>query len=272
MSQDTDSNMLGRMQGAIPAFCRRHFSWRGAWRLNRHALGLDLLRAPVNVFYAPLWVVMQLLSALLQRLACTSVAQVLRDMPSGLVTQVQREVRSAIVDEIIGRECLATLTAEGRHRIELNLMRYQAARNAMADISANLVVLATGAILFGQFTPGGLSLGQLSGTALNQHWSIEQFWAGPTLGSVWYGWFPPDTPLWLMLLAVGLTLSMIALTAALSGLIMDPLQKLCGWHEKRLQRLVRAIHADLAAQPNRAYQPHEPFWARMFDALDWLRL
>ncbi len=260
------------MQRAIPAFCARHFSWRGAWQLNRHALGLDLLRAPINVFYAPLWVVMQLLSLLLQRLACTSAAQALSDMPSGLVTKVQREVRQAIVDEIIGRERVSALTAEQQHRVELNLMRYQAARNGMADISANLVVLAAGMLLFGQFTPGGLSLGQLSSAALNQHWLIEQFWAGQTLGRLWYGWFPPATPMWLTLLAISLTLTMIALTSALSGLIMDPVQNISGWHEKRLRHLVRALQRDLSAQPNRAYQPHEPFWARMFDALDWLRL
>ena len=33
----------------IPGFVARHFGWRGSLRLHRSAIGLDLLRAPLNV-------------------------------------------------------------------------------------------------------------------------------------------------------------------------------------------------------------------------------
>lgn len=53
------------MAEAVASFCAQHFSWRGAWSLNRQALGLDLLRAPLNVFYAPLWVLLQISAQML---------------------------------------------------------------------------------------------------------------------------------------------------------------------------------------------------------------
>src|ERR1051325_3128018 len=33
----------------VPSFVARNFGWRGALRLNRAALGLDLLRSPANI-------------------------------------------------------------------------------------------------------------------------------------------------------------------------------------------------------------------------------
>lgn len=260
------------MAKAVASFCARHFSWRGAWSLNQQALGLDLLRAPLNVFYAPLWVLLQISAQLLAWLGLQRAARIVRELPSGLATQVQQRVRQAITDELIRPRWGSTLDTSQQRIVALNLMRYQAARNAMADISANLAVLVSGMLLFRQFTPGGLSLGQHTGDALTQHWAISHFWAGESFGRLWYSWFPVDTPLWLSLTAIALVMVMIALTAALSGLLMDPVQHALGWHRRRLNRLLNAIDKDLQTQQAQHYQPREPFWARAFDALDWLRL
>ena len=53
---------------AIRAFARRQFGLRGTLRLHRAALGWDLLRAPINVLLAPVFLLTRIL-AWLTRLA-----------------------------------------------------------------------------------------------------------------------------------------------------------------------------------------------------------
>ncbi len=253
-------------------FCRAHFSWPGVWQLNRCALGWDLLRAPVNVAYAPVWVTLQLIALLLRGLRCRRPAAALARLPAGLETSVHRRVRLLLEQELFGAGMLAALAAVQQQELQTVLLRYQSARHAVAEITANLLVLLLGILLFQAFTPGGLGLGRLSGDALQLHWSIEQFWAGQSLGQLWYGWFPPETPLWLSVLCVGFSTALIALMAALSGLLSDPLQQCLGWHERRLHGLLDALEQTLTQTRGREYRPKEPFWARVFDVLDWLRL
>ena len=253
---------------AQAAFCRRHFSWKGAWRLNRAALGWDLLRAPCNVFFAPIWLLLQLLSTLLSLCGAKRLAQLLRATPPGLRTQVHQRIRSHILQELIpGRQ-----DALSQRILLLNIDRYLAARTASAEISANLLVLLSGALLFGQLTPGGLGWGRSAAEAISLHAAIQNFWAGGWLGQLWFGWFPPDTPLWLSLLCIAAALSLIALTAALAGVFTDPLQQAVGLQRARLRRLLQGIQTDLDAAQAQGWKPPEPLLARVFDLLDWLKL
>jgi hypothetical protein len=152
------------------------------------------------------------------------------------------------------------------------LLRYQAARQATSEILANILVVAAGLIFYQQLTPGGLGLG----TQVAQHWHLaeqtQQFWAGASLGGLWYGAFPPHTPTWITVAGALAALCLIALVSAMAGFITDPIQYRLGWHQRRLRRMVAAIHRGCVRTADNQYLPSEPWLARLFDALDWLRL
>lgn len=59
---------------AVRGFVRRHFDLLGSVRLHRTALGWDLLRAPLNVSLAPVYLVTRLLAWLCGRLRLTGAA------------------------------------------------------------------------------------------------------------------------------------------------------------------------------------------------------
>jgi len=45
---------FAKVRARIPAFVDRHFTWSGAWRIHKRAIGADMLRAPLNtVLVAP---------------------------------------------------------------------------------------------------------------------------------------------------------------------------------------------------------------------------
>ncbi len=257
---------------SIEDFCQRHFSWGGARALNRAALGGDLLRAPFNVFFAPAWLLLQLLAAVAQRARMHRLAEHLRAVPPGLTTRVQRELCHRIEAELLPALLPAQPDAGQQRSVRLALDGYIAARNGTAEIVANLVVLISGGLLFQRFTPGGLGWGQEVANSLHGQWALSQYWGGEWLGRVWFGWFPPQTPLWLTLACIALALAAIAITAALSGLLTDPVQNLLGLQQRRLQRMLRSLQSALDSDAPPQWRPPEPLLARLFDGLDWLRI
>jgi len=254
----------------IETFTARHFDWRGAWRLNRQALGFDLLRAPVNVFWAPVWVVAQVFAWLCRRLRLPRVANALATLPPGLKTSVQAQVRADVDAEIL-RQRPQALSPLQQQIIERALDRYITARQATAEISANIGILVVGFLIFDAFTPGGLGVGQMLAENVAWYAAVQDFWLGSSFGRLWYGWFPPDTPLWLTIVGIVIGLSLIALLAAFSGLVSDPIQRLFRLHQRRLRRMMAAIERDLQASNETGFRISEPFWARLMDGLDWLK-
>lgn len=258
-------------QVAIAQFCAAHFWGWGVLRLNRHALGWDLLRAPVNLFLAPAWVAAQLLAWLMRALGLTALARVLGRIPPGLATRSHQVLMAHLAEMLRMQECIDNLDAARAAQWRQLLRRYQAQRQATSEILANLMVLGLGWLVFSSFTPGGLGLGVLASDAVHKTTQAQQFWAGPWLGDFWYTLLPPATPFVWRALGVGLALCGIAVTAACAGFVTDPLLYGLRWHQRRLRALTQALYAS-AERKSGGFQPKAPYWARIFDALDWLRL
>lgn len=252
----------------IEAFCQRHFSWRGAWRLNRRAIGWDLWRVIFNLLYAPLWLLMQILAAACSLLGLLTAARLLHELPVGLMTDVHRQLAQALRAELLQ---LANTSEHLGHEIADNaIQQYLARRAATAEIFASLLCLCVGFLAFNKMTPGGVSLGREIADTLNWQHAVSGFWAGDWLGQLWYGWFPPQTPMWLTLLSMLLAFIALAILAALSGCLIDPVQTSIGLHQYRLRRWHDALQNRLKRSPKTP--PPEPLLARGLDALDWLRL
>ncbi|MEN8719358.1 MAG: DUF6635 family protein [Oceanococcaceae bacterium] len=255
-------------EARVPAFCAAVFSRPGARELSRGTLGVDLLRAAVNVFFAPVWLGTQVLALILKPLRLTRLAALLRRCPSGWETRHQQRLRARIMNDL-----LSPLPdwPDAHAVVDDNLRRYFAARNALGEITANLVVLGSGVWLFHSLTPGGLGWGFEMAQSVHREVRIQQFWAGETLGHWWFGWFEPRAPLLLSSASIAIALLGIAVTAALAGRWLDPLQYHCGWQQRRMRRLIRHMAREMEGANARSWAPAEPFLARIFDVLDWLR-
>ena len=58
--QPADTRPMTRRETAVERFVHARYGLRGTLALHRHALGLDLLRAPVNVALSPLFLLVRL--------------------------------------------------------------------------------------------------------------------------------------------------------------------------------------------------------------------
>ena len=296
---------LAERRARVDAFTRRHYSWRGALRVNRRALGLDLARTPVNV----LWAIPHLLARggakLGRALRWEAFARCLDRLPPGFKTDVEREIEWLIYSELLelpfdqGERCctqdalLETILAhptisellipellrlnelahhqDFRRRLEDYLLTYTSNRAAAADLSGSLLSLAAGVAAFKQFTPGAMAIGSVAAAAIANHLAIANFILGPTLGSLYYGFFPATASAGLLVATTGGLMLALGVLSASAGVIADPLQQALGLHQRKLMKLLDALEQALTSQGG-DYHLHDAYVARVFDLWDLLQL
>lgn len=215
-------------------FVRTHFSLRGTLRLHRSALGWDLLRAPVNVALAPIFLLMAVLAIVARLVGWGRFSAWLMARRVLLKTSVARRIESEIATDLLQN---AVLTPRSRALID----DYTGIRSAVAEITTSLFVLAAGLVLFGSATPGIASLAPAVSDYVGHAAAVSGFPLGSWLGGVWYGVFPVALPISFILMTA-LVLAMLAsLITTFAGVIADPVQARLGIHRRRLMKLLAQI-------------------------------
>jgi hypothetical protein len=284
----------------VAPFVARHFQYPGAMETNRHALGWDLLRAPFNLFWAPVYLLLMLIAWGFRRIRWARLARWINRIPAGLDTQVQRYLVRLTYQELLQRpqdarardglkEAIhrelatalgvtqldeqknAELEAQINGLIEEALNHYAISRTASADISNSVISMLVGAFAFHKYTPGGLAIG-LYGAAILAKWiAVGEFWGGPWLGKIYYALVPVTPSASITLMSVGITLILLAVLACFSGVFIDPIQSALGIHQWRLKRLIDHLEKDFSRQTRSSFRPKEPYLARLLDLLDVAR-
>lgn len=247
----------------VQAFVRRHFSWQGTVRLHRASLGADLVRAPVNVALAPIFLCVRLAALVLVRLRLVRVGRWLASRRILLRSDAARAIERALIDDVLRPRLPpgGSLSVAATRLVE----DYVGIRSAVAEIVTTLAVLGIGLAVFRAATPGVLSLAPLVSGHAALAAAIADFPLGQGLGRVWYGVFPVDPS---PMSVVGTALCLVVLASVVTtfaGLLADPVQALLGVHRRRLLALLRRIDRADGAAPDVA---PEHILARLADITD----
>jgi hypothetical protein len=287
-------------------FSRRHYSFRGTITMHRAALGVDLLRAPLNLALALPHLLKMLVCTLFDRFGWRHAADWLRRLPTQLQTAVAREIdwlmwteflelphRSG--DRVSERDALAELllaepdiaramtaakafaaqhsdNADFNARLTESMARYTGARIAAAEIATALASTGVGGLVAHQLTPSAFTLGPALAALFAEYASILAFPLGTGLGGAWYAMFPAE-PSWE--LVAGVTVGLLALSsmiAAFAGIVADPVQRALGIHRRRLEKLVDSIETDLLESGPGNFRVRAHYVARLFDFFEAVRL
>lgn len=279
----------------VTLFVDRHYRWPGVYALHRAALGLDLLKAPVNVLLALPALVLQIIALALRRLGAVGPARRLLSLPLGFQTAVEKALVVRLRREILelqgsgGHEwedlvsCASferrtrsesrqSLTALERDELRVAadelIERYAETRRAVADLTTALVVGVVGVVLVDRFTPGAISAGQELAAGVSRYAAVHDFFLGPTLGRWFYHFFPPETGLWFEIVAMVVVALSMSLVSAFSGLLADPVQAYTGLHQARLRRWLKTLRRLVGFAVEEDYRPWDPYMARIVDVVD----
>ncbi len=286
----------------VPEFVKKHFSLRGALGLNRNALGSDLYKAPANILWFLPYIGLKTSFFLLKKAGLKRTSSFVERLPVGFTTNVQKEVnwlvftelletpyiqgkrqskKDSLLEKILDQPEISSLfnaelssiysrslNPEFRLALEEYLLEYSKNRTAASEMAGSLISLSAGATMFHKMTPGALTAGGALATAITQHTAISNFVFGPTLGGLYYGFFPASTSMALTLASTGTVMAALAIVASFSGIITDPIQYRLGIHKRRLNRLIDSIDRELRGLGNSKLKIRDQYIARVFDLLD----
>jgi hypothetical protein len=298
-------NYIESRQAKIPEFVNKYFSLKGALKLNKKALGSDLYKSPINIFWALPYTGLKATASLFKKVGNKRIPLLFKKLSRGFETNVQKEVKwliytelleipfqqgkrksdkDALLEEILNQpeitaifiEELAQINEksknpEFRKRLESNLMEYASSRTAAADLAGTLITLSVGATFFKQMTPGSMATGSAVAAAIAHYTAVSNFVLGSTLGSVWYSIFPVSASAGLIVATTGTIMAAMAIITSFTGIITDPIQAKLGLHQKRLRKLVHSLQKELKGLGDSKYEIKDQYVARLFDILDVLK-
>jgi hypothetical protein len=298
--RDAARRYIATRRARIDAFVDRHFTFAGSLALHWHALGWDLVRAPVNLFLAGPALAVKLAGLGASRLGRPELADWLARRRILLQTEVAREIEWRVASELLEIPCrrdgrvfehdaiAEAILADARtaERIEASsrqhpdssarlsaaVENYVGSRGAMAEIATGLTATGIGALAVKQATPGLVTLGSALAGMIAHQAAIAAFPLGAGLGAVWYGMFPVDAGPGLLAITMGAVFLSGTILAAFSGIVTDPLQRCLGLHRRRLIRLLREIEDILCAALERNSIMRDHYVARLVDLFDLVAL
>ncbi len=282
----------------VPGFVKQHFSYPAALATNRVAFGFDVLRAPVNLFWAPLFALVSMIRFLVGRFPRLGwLHQLLGRFPAGFTTQVQTHISELVLRDLlqhsqpqrslswfIAEELralyqknektdidIAQFHAQAEPIVEEALAQYRITRTATADITNTLSCTVLGAFAFQKFTPGGIGIALMLAATISTQLAATDFFLGEPLGHIYYSVFPPTPSFGMTLVTIAGVLSLLSACAALSGVISDPIQAATGLHRYRLRKMLNHMEQDMLRQSSNSFRPKDQYVARIMECFDLIR-
>jgi uncharacterized protein DUF6635 len=266
---------------------------------NRMALGWDMLRAPINLLWAPVYALACLVKIPTRKRAGLKWLHGMADrVPAGFTTRVQQHISSLIQANLLNNgqptghlledylvealeevyERHSSEPVDHQHFIKLiepviadALRQYRVTRTASADITNSISCTVLGAFAFQKFTPGGIGLGVVLASMLAKTLAARDFILGETIGTWYYSVFPPEPSLATTAGVMLAVMAALAAFAALSGVISDPVQAALGLHRRRLHKLLDHLERDVSLSTQSSFRPKDQYVARILDTFDMIR-
>lgn len=236
-----DPQTIAARRAEVTRFTRARYGISGTLKLHRAAFGLDLLRAPLNVALAPLFLLTRLLAMFISAMGAKRAGTWLADRHIFLKSDIARRIEADLAGFLDHLAARGLGPRAGPDIIRQEIARHTETRNAVAEITTSLLVLLAGLLLFDRATPGIISLTGPLAEMRAYSTAIEDFTLGQGMGRMWYAVFPVELPP-MQIILTGVVLAMIgSIVTTFAGLIADPLQVATGLHRRRLMRLLTRL-------------------------------
>jgi hypothetical protein len=310
ITKEAISAYIEKRHKKVKPFVKKHFSFKGAWHINKKAFGKDMLKTPANVVWSIPYLGVMGVGFLANQLGRKRLSNKIKRVPPGFTTDVQREVewlvytellelpseqkdrvytKDALLDEIFSHPLVVEELAESlgeinklsddkrfRSDLEKKLAEYTSSRTAAADIASSMLSFAAGYAAFQKATPGALGAGSAVAAAAAQSAAISGCWAGETLGGLYYGLYPAAPSLALSAASIGAVMIALGVFISFSGLITDPAQRALGLHQRKMHKLLDKVEAQLlqcTGNPagDEEYKLYDRYVARTFDFIDLIK-
>lgn len=260
----------------IPGFVSTYFSGTGAIHLNRLAWGTDILIAPFNFFMGFPNFIIRLMAVVLEYFGARKSSRWLHQCHLGLPTTVQKRVQTRLMVDLLDLPVNKDAVTDQLRYLVRSAARepvgiYLQTRNVAADITAGTLAAVVGLLFLSQFTPGSISAGSAIARVIAREQAISEFILGEVIARLYYAVFPVNPSGTVILMTLLVVMATVAIVAAFSGIIHDPIQASTGIHSRRLNKLLDSIEESINQADGKGYRPKDMFLGRAYDMVDWIK-
>lgn len=264
-SQETVRSYFEEQRQSIDNFCLLHFSFQGTWKRFRRALGWDLVRLPINSALSIPYLTFKKSLSALDKIGWDGPARWVEKVPSGLKTNVQKEMEYLIVEEILRprgdetalesqlKKSFGRFEESNRSLISLSrksqeLKNYFQSYATLTDFSGLLATLAVGYYFFRDMSLGILEMGNRWAHSEAKSEAASNFILGAKLGRGFYNIFPPEVSnltVFKATLSIAIVCTLLTWTV---NLVLDPIQFYLGLHQRRLKRVIDQLEENTSLE------------------------
>jgi len=288
----------------VDSFVEDNYSFASAVELNKKAFGWDMLKTPANILWTPPYFLLSSAGKLTEKLTDKKFGASLSQLPAGFETDVEKEVTWRIYTQLLElpyeaknrefggnrllamileeeglsevfEESLAALAQlagdkEGQDKLAEKLSAYVDSRKAAAELSAAMISMAAGFVANKTLNFGAMGLGSIVASGLAHHAAVSSFVLGNTLGSLYYSVFSVTASKTAVAVSTGGVAIILGVISSYTGMLTDPLQKSLGLHQKKLNKLIDGLEAQLLSEDESSVSFRDGYAARVLDLADVL--
>lgn len=203
----------------------------------------DLLGNLINVFYAPIYVVLMDLAFWFDEMGWPEPTKWQKRLPLHWRTSTQEQIEDFLRQEIF--QCSSEQGKDFCNEVNAAMTRFNSRRNEKSDLNLSFLSLGLGFLFFKDHE---FSLTQIS-RSIADSWASEDassnFLFGKGLGSMIYTIFPPEPAWWQLLITGAVVLIGFALViyAINAGIFL--MQIRCGLYQRRILALIDQVEKEL---------------------------
>lgn len=238
----------------IAVFLSSHLDNSECLRIQKRYLMQDLIRNPINVFWAMPYFSIRKGLEIAEKLGIDKAATLAKKIPKSFKTDYQKEIERVLIDELFELDsleqklqltCTTALRKDLIQEIRSEIGLYCARQNEVSDLIASGVI-----VLLSHFTFGDKSLDLFGlGSKFANKWAYKkassEFFLGETVGNVFYKFSPPTPSDKHIYIFTSLVLIGFAILTTVIGVFSIPTQKRFGITSRQLHQLLDGIHDKL---------------------------
>lgn len=242
---------INERKSQISPFLENHLDNRECVRIQKTHLLKDLIRNPINVFWAMPYFSIKKTLEISEKVGFEQAGNLLLKIPRSWKTDYQREIERLVMhdlfelNELEGKlleSCSPALAKSVIKIIHFEVSQYCTRQNEVTDLLASGSIVILSHLTFGDKSLDLFGLGSKMANKWAYKKASSNFFLGENLGRAYYRYSPPTPTDKNVFLFTTLVLIIFALMTTMIGVLSFPTQKRFGITSRQLHGLVDSIN------------------------------
>lgn len=251
---NTDDKITEYIEGRralVDSFVARNFELSSILKIPRNRLARDFVRHLANSVVILPYLAMREAAQWLEKLGWDYLYKKTKALSPGFKTSVEIEFETLIYEQLFqlkegrGRVDSFGLPPHLQEKLHEGLRVWVYRRATWIDLVSSVLIWLTGLLVFDDLQLGILGIGSKIASWWSYRNSASEFFLGESLGRVFYGVFPPDPSGFQVALFTVIFMVMISVISFGFTLVLDPVQKKLGLHQRNLHKLLDDLEVNL---------------------------